>query len=397
MYLAMQRDTTLKQITSAQVMLLAATAIATALPTLAYGATELVCGPAETLIGARDNRPASPYRVTGTTVVHGPNGWQIDHHLANGEVKSRTTQYWLTDLSDTSHTQWTGSLVKNANLRMVGEIRRSDVTGHPIYIELLYRGGLLILNTVAECSMTVVADSPKPSFPATPVSLPPGGSRTVSAPLPSATPKGEEPESQTTVPTSSCATMTDSTKRLSCYDQAAGASAPTSNSKVEEVPAPNTASDSESDSVAAESKGIPPGVYSWAKQFEGLVHVLCEHTVVDHSPYGGSVNWLPNYRWNSMFIGKGRIMITGKDIVLKNRYNTDENVIYDCTADLKSLPKTDGVAMKNYEPKSGDGARPEDWVISPSELSAHPPWFFDQQIDLTAPDFKVQMQWGGVL
>jgi hypothetical protein len=163
-----------------------------------------------------------------------------------------------------------------------------------------------------------------------------------------------------------------------------------------EVPAPEPSGDNENDSAAVASKHIPLEIYSWAKQYEALVHTMCQHAVVDHSPYGGEVNWLSNYTWTSMVIGKGRILITGKDIELKNRYSTNENVIYDCIADLKSLPKTNGGALEGYEPKPGDGERTEDWVIDPNEISAHPPWWFNQNIDLLAPDFKVQMQWGGV-
>ena len=98
----------MKRKTQMKKKLLAAAAMAAALSTPAHAMIQLACGPGGTLIGVRDNRPAPPYRVVGTTVVHGPNGLQIDHHLANGGVASRTGQYTMIDTANANQTQWTG-------------------------------------------------------------------------------------------------------------------------------------------------------------------------------------------------------------------------------------------------------------------------------------------------
>ncbi len=61
-------EATMKPATPMKSKLLAAAAIAAALVTPAHAATGLACGPAQTVIGPRDNSLVSPYRVTGTTV-----------------------------------------------------------------------------------------------------------------------------------------------------------------------------------------------------------------------------------------------------------------------------------------------------------------------------------------
>lgn len=310
--------------------------------------------------------------------LHDTN-WSIVHISRFGKHYDRSRQYEIIDTSElTSFLSWQGSLIGHNNMMMKGDILYTD--GGTVYSERLFdqkRAYAQIYSQSFTCKQVKYPKSDK-------------------IPSVASGPSSEQASDRGEAPTQNCASLTDPTKRLACYDRAAGVSATAPNSKVGEVPASEIASDSENDTSAAASNHLPLEIYRWAKQYEALVHTMCRHAVVDYSPYGGEVNWLPDYTWNSMVIGKGRILITGKDIQLKNRYGTNENVVYDCAADLKSLPKTNGAASEGYEPKPGDGERPEDWVIDPHEISAHPPWWFNQNIDLLAPDFKVQMQWGGV-
>jgi hypothetical protein len=303
--------------------------------------------------------------------------WSVIHISKLGKHYDRSRQYTIMDTSaTTSFPSWQGNLITHSNMMMKGDILTTD--RGVIYSERLFDQKEAYAQIYANSFSCKRVDYPEPpKYP----------------PVPS----GQLPnQASDEAPTPNCATLTDPTRRLACYDRAAGVPATAPNPKVGEVPTPGPASDSENDFAVAASEHIPLEIYRWAKQYEALVHTMCRHAVVDHSPYGGEVNWLPDYTWNTMVIGKGRIMITGKDIQLKNRYGTNENVVYDCAADLQSLPKHNGSASEGFEPKPGDGERPEDWIIDPGEISAHPARWFNQNIDLSASDFKIQMQWGGV-
>jgi hypothetical protein len=304
--------------------------------------------------------------------------WSIIHISKLGKHYDRSRQYEIIDTSGlTTFLSWQGNLVGRHNMMMKGDILDTD--RGIVYSERLFDQNQAYAQIYSQ------------SFTCKKVEYP----ETNKIPSAASGPSSERASDRSEAPTLNCASLTDPTKRLACYDREAGVSATAPNPKVG-VPTSEPASDSENDTAAATRNNLPLEIYRWAKQYEALVHTMCRHAVVDYSPYGGEVNWLPDYTWNSMVIGKGRILITGKDIQLKNRYGTNENVVYDCAADLKSLPKTNGGALEGYEPKAGDGERPDDWVIDPHEISAHPPWWLNRDIDLLAPDFKLQMQWGGV-
>jgi hypothetical protein len=119
----------------------------------AQAATELNCFPARTLIG--DNNPTAGNRVVKTYVRHSDSGWLVFHTLASTAVIDRSSQYSIIDTSNPSSTnQWTGTLNRNPNLIMVGQVRTDLRTGLYYYVEAIYdkaQNGALIVKTVAEC------------------------------------------------------------------------------------------------------------------------------------------------------------------------------------------------------------------------------------------------------
>jgi clan AA aspartic protease (TIGR02281 family) len=137
------------------------------------------CEAGKVLLGDA-GKPSAPTSVVGTTVVHDANGWRIDHHLANGDTVSRSSQYQVTDVSDAKHTAWTGT--RQPNMKMMGAIGR-DASGRMVYGEHLYRDNVEVMHMVAVCKATEakvqpvadddmqpVADAaPAPVAPAAPV------------------------------------------------------------------------------------------------------------------------------------------------------------------------------------------------------------------------------------
>lgn len=112
----------------------------------------LVCGAPVVSVGdTHDRNPVVSVEVKYSAADH---AWRIFHHLANGEVVSRSEQYAVVDASSDGKRQWRGSLNRNRSLYMIGEARREQ--GQIIYAEWLYDrnlGGRLVMQATAKCSM----------------------------------------------------------------------------------------------------------------------------------------------------------------------------------------------------------------------------------------------------
>jgi hypothetical protein len=107
----------------------------------------LKCGAANVDVG----NDGDPNRVVSTYVAHNPGQWMIKHTLADGTVVDRSLQYAITDFAGPSALQWRGTLNRNPNMTMVGEVMRLNSTGQPTYNEWLYKDGRMIVHSVALC------------------------------------------------------------------------------------------------------------------------------------------------------------------------------------------------------------------------------------------------------
>src|SRR5580765_6488435 len=95
-----------------------------AMLTQASAAYELSCAAPQTFVGDTfDNNP-----VTGITVRYSPeeHAWRVFHRLLDGSIVSRSEQYAIVDRTDTTKVQWAGSLNRQRNLYMIGEVKRVD-------------------------------------------------------------------------------------------------------------------------------------------------------------------------------------------------------------------------------------------------------------------------------
>ena len=108
------------------------------------------------LVGQDATRPE--YRVVRTDVFYSRNArsWEIHHYLSGGSEVSRGVQYALSDTSNDGRMQWVGSLNRNRNLRMVGELQ-IDRNSNIYYDEWLYdgaQGGKLVFSASSACQRT---------------------------------------------------------------------------------------------------------------------------------------------------------------------------------------------------------------------------------------------------
>ena len=131
---------------------LIAAAITAAL-TASASAADFVCGAPRVALGdnSRDNNP-----VVNVEVRHNPDdhSWRIFHILRNGLIVSRSEQYSILDASGSGRTQWRGSLNRQRNLYMIGEIKVDDA-GEFGYMEWLYdrnKNNRLVMQSVADCA-----------------------------------------------------------------------------------------------------------------------------------------------------------------------------------------------------------------------------------------------------
>jgi predicted aspartyl protease len=127
----------------------------------------LNCGAATVDFGNDDD----PNVVVSTYVAHDPGQWRIRHTLANGTVFDRSLQYAITDYAGPSAEQWRGTLNRNPNMAMVGEVRLNS-TGQPTYNEWLYKDGQMIMHSVALCQYDrPVSTAAAPEQPPPPLSV----------------------------------------------------------------------------------------------------------------------------------------------------------------------------------------------------------------------------------
>jgi hypothetical protein len=129
----------------------------------------LNCGAAN-VVGNDDD----PNVIVSTYVAHDPGKWMIKHALANGTVVDRSLQYAITDYAGPSAQQWRGTLNRNPNMTMVGEVMRLKSTGQPTYNEWLYNDGQMVMHSMALCQIdrpisTAAASGPVMPPVATPV------------------------------------------------------------------------------------------------------------------------------------------------------------------------------------------------------------------------------------
>jgi hypothetical protein len=146
-----------------------ATAVAALLSTSAYAhAGEFSCSAPQRIFDEDSTYETNP--VTSIDVSYRPDdrGWRIFHHMANGQIAARAEQYAITDWSNASRTEWTGTYFKHPNLYMIGEVKRDRNTGNVAYFESLYdkqRGNSLVLQYVAQCAQRYATVAPQPAPP----------------------------------------------------------------------------------------------------------------------------------------------------------------------------------------------------------------------------------------
>ena len=89
----------------------------------AANALELKCSAPRVALG--DELDENP--VVAVEIKYKPDdhAWRIFHHLRNGLIVARNEQYAIQDWTNNGKTHWSGSLIRNRNLVMVGEVRRS--------------------------------------------------------------------------------------------------------------------------------------------------------------------------------------------------------------------------------------------------------------------------------
>ena len=144
---------------------LIAAAITAAL-TASASAADFVCGAPRVALGDdfRDNNP-----VVNVEVRHNPDdhSWRIFHILRNGLIVSRSEQYSILDASGSGRTQWRGSLNRQRNLYMIGEIKVDDA-GEFGYMEWLYdrnKNNRLVMQSVADCAKATPISTPTTTEP----------------------------------------------------------------------------------------------------------------------------------------------------------------------------------------------------------------------------------------
>jgi hypothetical protein len=140
-----------------------ATAALIALAGSASAGPDVVCAAPRVFVG--DTFDRNPVVRVEVTYFPDDHAWRVFHILQNGQIVSRGEQYAITDWSDKNKVQWTGSLNRNRNLHMIGEMKKNLKDGHPVYIEWLYdraKGDQLVMNMEADCQWNVAIEQPTP-------------------------------------------------------------------------------------------------------------------------------------------------------------------------------------------------------------------------------------------
>jgi predicted aspartyl protease len=129
--------------------LLAGVALAALVPSA--NATDWVCGQPTIYVG-KQSKDAKDTVVEITIHRDNQDGWQVHHRLGNGLIAEREFQYQVQEISNQRQTAWEGRNYKYPILTMKGEIRQNPQTGQPMYIEWLYKNGMLDMNAAALCT-----------------------------------------------------------------------------------------------------------------------------------------------------------------------------------------------------------------------------------------------------
>ena len=80
--------------------------------------------------------------------------------------------------------------------------------------------------------------------------------------------------------------------------------------------------------AAAEKMKVDLDTYRLGVSKEADAHISCQLAAEKLAQYGARSDWLPNYSWGI----KGKdIFIRGRDLRMKNGFNAERYVVYDCT------------------------------------------------------------------
>jgi len=120
--------------------------------TAAASAFEMNCDAPRTYLG--EDRSANPVAKIDIKYSPDDHAWRVFHYLRDGLVVSRSEQYAIMDASNDRRTQWQGSLNRQRNLYMIGEVRR--VEDGILYLEWMYdrsKNNALVMHAAARCAM----------------------------------------------------------------------------------------------------------------------------------------------------------------------------------------------------------------------------------------------------
>jgi len=137
--------------------------------TAAAQALELNCSAPRVALGDEpDNNPVVAVEIIYKAEDH---AWRIFHHLRDGLVVARNEQYAIQDWTNNRKTQWRGSLKRNRNLVMVGEVRQSADNSTFQYMEWIYdrsKNGALVMQMTAQCTMELPTPTSSPTSQGSP-------------------------------------------------------------------------------------------------------------------------------------------------------------------------------------------------------------------------------------
>lgn len=145
-----------RSLLAATAMLLISTAAASAAPTI----YEAQCDAPVLTIGddPRDHNP-----VTEISVLYTPTSgqWNVFHTLTTGYVVERSEQYLISDQTGGNIVRWQGTLIKNRNIVMVGELTRNQ--SGIVYSERQYDRNRLIMSMSTHCVQVTQQAAPAPA------------------------------------------------------------------------------------------------------------------------------------------------------------------------------------------------------------------------------------------
>jgi clan AA aspartic protease (TIGR02281 family) len=130
-----------------------------------FATYDVSCGASVLIIGTY-----SPNRDVNVSVVYDHGSWRVVHTLNNGDVYERGVQYDIADTSNTFRLMWAGTLRRNPAISMNAWLESSS-GGQPVYVETMYKGDRIIMQSRANCALNsqpaysppVVAQAPAPA------------------------------------------------------------------------------------------------------------------------------------------------------------------------------------------------------------------------------------------